>query len=66
MQRQRRDALLLRAAAGVVRDADLELAGLLEAVARRTATGKYGAGDSVRVAAVAVAARLTTTTEARR
>jgi len=38
-----------------VRETDLELAGLLEAVARRTATGKCGAGDPVRVAAVAVA-----------
>jgi len=60
-RRQRLDVELLRSAAAAVRAADLELATLLAVVAKRVAVGKCVAGDPLRVAAVAVAAKLTTT-----
>ena len=47
-----------------MREADPPLAALLDAVARRTATGKVWVSDPLRIAAAAVAARITTTTEA--
>ncbi len=65
MRRDRREARVLRDAAGTVREGDPALARLLTEVAKRVASGAWRERDPVRKAALTVAQWVTTREGAR-